>query len=145
MYSIFPVAPASLADFGWALPLLGEVAAGFPSPAADFIQERLDLFKLLVPHPQATFFLRVRGESMRECGIFDNDVVVVDRALAAKHQDIVVAVIDGEFTCKQLYRRNGQTRLKAANPTYPDIVPKEGQCVEVWGVVTATIKRFRAG
>lgn len=144
MSRFFETEPISLARCAsWALPLLGEVHAGFPSPAADFIQERLDLFKLLVQHPQATFFLRIRGDSMRDCGIFDGDIVVVDRAFTAKHSDIVVAVVDGEFTCKQFYRRNGITKLKAANPTYPDIVPKDGQVIEVWGVVTATIKRFR--
>ena len=126
------------------LPLVGHVRAGFPSPAADFALERIDLIKQLVVHPQATFVLRVGGDSMRELGIFDNDVVVVDRAVDPKHGHIVVAVVDGEFTCKQLYNLRGRIRLRAGNPTYPDIVPKEGQTLEIWGVVTASIKQFKA-
>lgn len=77
---------------------------------------------------------------MRDAGIFDGDVLVVDKAVQAKNGHIVIAVIDGEFVCKQLQLRAGRMKLKAANPIYPDIVPKEGQVVEVWGVVTASIK-----
>lgn len=144
MYSIPSDLPLALADPGLVLPMLGKVAAGFPSPAADFALERIDLFKQLVTHPQATFFLRVRGDSMRELGIFDNDVLLVDRAVRPGHRHIVVAIVDGEYTCKQLFSQHGRIRLKAGNPTYPDIVPKEGQTLEIWGVVTASIKQFKA-
>lgn len=118
------------------------VRAGFPSPAEDFAVNRLDLTQLLITHPQATFLLRVAGASMREAGIDDGDTLVVDRAIKPRHGHIVVAVVDGEFTVKQLYQRAGRVRLKAANPTFPDIEPKEGQTVEVWGVVSSCIKRF---
>ncbi|WP_342133543.1 LexA family protein [Hydrogenophaga sp. OTU3427] len=118
------------------------VRAGFPSPAEDFAVNRLDLAQLLITHPQATFILRVAGPSMREAGIDDGDLIVVDRALKPVHRHIVVAVVDGEFTVKYLHQRAGALRLKAANPTFPDIVPKDGQTVEVWGVVTSCIKRF---
>ncbi len=120
------------------------VRAGFPSPAEDFTVNRLDLTQILVTHPQATFLLRVAGPSMREAGIDDGDTLVVDRAIKPRHGHVVVAVVDGEFTVKYLHQRAGRVKLKAANPTFPDIVPKDGQTVEVWGVVTACIKRFAA-
>lgn len=142
MYSILTDLPVQASDIGIELPMVGHIRAGFPSPAADFAQERVDLIKQLIVHPQATFLMRVRGESMREFGIFDNDVVIVDRAVVPRHLHIVVAVVDGDFTCKQLYQIHGRIKLRAGNPTYPDIVPKEGQTIEVWGVVTAAIKTF---
>ena len=126
------------------LPLVGaRVQAGFPSPAEDFNTKRIDLTEQLIRHPQATFLLRVRGDSMREAGIFDGDVLVVDKAIKERHGHIVVALVDGEFTVKTLHSRHGAVRLMAANPTYPDIVPREGQTIQVWGVVTFTIKQFK--
>jgi DNA polymerase V len=137
--------PIALADASLGLAtLVGCVQAGFPSPAEDFSQKRIDLNDVLITHPQATFLLRVRGDSMRDDGIFDGAVVVVDRAITPRHGHIVVAVVDGEYTCKRLYQRQGRVKLKAANVTFPDIVPKEGQTIEVWGVVTATIKQYKA-
>lgn len=121
---------------------LAAVPAGFPSPAQDHSVRRLDLTELLVTHPQATYLLRVSGQSMRDAGIDDGDTLVVDRAIKPQHGHVVVAVVDGEFTVKYLHQRAGRMRLKAANPTFPDIVPKDGQTVEVWGVVSSCIKRF---
>ena len=118
------------------------VCAGFPSPAEDLGAQRIDLTQMLVVHPQATYFLRASGQSMVEAGIFDNDIMVVDRAIKPRHNHIVVAIVDGDFTVKHLYQRAGRIKLKAANPTFPDIVPREGQTIEVWGVVTSTIKQF---
>lgn len=118
------------------------VRAGFPSPAEDFAVNRLDLTQILVTHPQATFLLRVAGSSMRDAGIEDGDTLVVDRAVKPHHGHVVVAVVDGEFTVKYLHQRAGRLRLRAANPTFPDIVPKDGQTIEVWGVVSSCIKRF---
>ena len=115
---------------GLLLPLAtATVRAGFPSPAADFGETRIDLVAELIAHPQATYLLRVRGLSMVDAGLGDNDI-------------IVVAVVDGDFTVKYLQMRAGRIKLKAANPTFPDIVPKDGQTVEVWGVVTACVKQF---
>ena len=126
-----------------ALPLAEcPVRAGFPSPAEDFGSERLDLSGILIEHPHATYLLRVAGPSMREYGIDDGDLIVVDRSIAARHSHIVVATVDGEFTVKFLFSAGGMVRLKAGNPTYPDIVPKENQTLEIWGVVTSCIKRF---
>ena len=122
--------------------LNNRVCAGFPSPAEDLGAKRIDLTELLVVHVLATYFLRASGISMIELGIFDGDLLVVDRAIRPRHGHIVVAIVDGEFTVKQLYQRAGHLKLKAGNPTYPDIVPKEGQAFEIWGVVTASIKQF---
>ena len=122
---------------------LGSVHAGFPSPAGDHCARRLDLIERLITHPQATYLMRVRGLSMVDAGIFDGDVVVIDRAIKPRSGHIVVAVVDGEFTVKQLLMRAGRVRLKAANPTFADIVPKDGQTIEVWGVVKAALKEFR--
>ena len=118
------------------------VCAGFPSPADDLGAQRIDLTQVLITHPQATYFLRARGQSMIEAGIFDNDILVVDRAVKPRHNHVVVAIVDGGLTVKYLYQRAGRIKLKAANPTFPDILPKEGQTIEVWGVVTSTIKQF---
>lgn len=127
--------PVHVLDLGSAA-----VQAGFPSPAEDLGAQRIDLTAQLVKHPQATFLLRARGESMRDAGIADGDVLLVDKAVTARSGHVVIAVVDGEFVCKTLLLRAGRMKLKAANPTYPDIVPKDGQVIEVWGVVTAAIK-----
>eukprot|EP00456_Euglypha_rotunda_P062654 TRINITY_DN5279_c0_g4_i2.p1 TRINITY_DN5279_c0_g4~~TRINITY_DN5279_c0_g4_i2.p1 ORF type:complete len:147 (+),score=30.71 TRINITY_DN5279_c0_g4_i2:50-490(+) len=119
------------------------VHAGFPSPAEDFLVKRIDLNAILITHPQATFLLRVAGDSMSGHGIENGDMLVVDRAIKPQHGHIVVAVIDGDFAVKFLHLRGGRLKLKAGNPTYPDITPSEGQTVEVWGVVTSNIKQFR--
>jgi DNA polymerase V len=125
-----------------ALLITSKVCAGFPSPADDLGAQRIDLTQMLITHAQATYFLRASGHSMMEAGIFDNDILVVDRAIKPRHNHIVVAVVDGDFTVKRLYQRLGRIKLKAANTTFPDIVPKDGQTIEVWGVVTSSIKQF---
>jgi len=81
---------------------------------------------------------------MIEAGIWDGDILVVDRAIKPRNAHIVVATVDGDFTVKLLQQRAGRVKLKAANPTYPDITPKDGQTIEIWGVVTSTIKQFPA-
>jgi len=121
----------------------GKVPAGFPSPAEDFAVKRHDLNELLITHAMATFLWRVSGQSMTEAGIFDGDILVVNRALTPVHKDVVVAEVDGEFTVKYFYKRNGSIKLQPANPTYPEITFKEGQSLRICGVVTSTIKRFR--
>ncbi len=124
---------------------LSSVQAGFPSPAEDHQIERIDLMSQLIKHPQATFMLRVSGQSMRDVGILDGSVVLVDKAIQPESGHTVIAVIDGDFTCKTLQiLPGGGMRLKAANPDYPDIVPKDGQTVEIWGVVVASIVQHAA-
>ena len=122
--------------------LIGRVCAGFPSPAEDLGYQRIDLTKVLIVHPQATYLLRAKGNSMMGAGIFDNDILVVDRAIKPRHNHIVIAIVDGDFTVKRLYMMDGQTKLMAANPAFPDILPTEGQTVEVWGVVTSSVTQF---
>ena len=139
--SIHVPVPVSEAPFSGLL-FKSRVCAGFPSPAEDLGAQRIDLTALLVTHAQATYFLKASGHSMVEAGIFDGDIMVVDRAVKPRHGHIVVAVVDGDFTVKRLYQRAGRVKLRAANVTFPEIVPKDGQTIEVWGVVTATIKRF---
>ena len=124
----------------WELPNL--VRAGFPSPAEDLGAKRIDVLERLVIHPQATFTMGVRGDSMIEFKIFDGDVILVDRAIKERHGHIVVAVLDNEFLIKQLYKRGSVIKLKSGNPTFPDIVPKEGQTLSIWGVVITSITRF---
>jgi DNA polymerase V len=142
---ISPTEPILVSDAPLlAMVLKNRVCAGFPSPAEDLGGQRIDLTKILVVHPQATYFLRSSGNSMVEAGIFDDDILVVDRAIKPRHNHIVVAIVDGDFTVKYLYQRFGRIKLKAANPTFPEIIPKDGQTIEIWGVVTATIKQFGA-
>ena len=135
------IGPASSNAAPQLLPLAASaVQAGFPSPAEDFAAKRIDLNEELIVHPQATFYMRVAGSSMVGHRIDDGDLLVVDRAIRPRHGHIVVAVLDGEFTVKQLYSRGGRIKLKAGNPTYPDIVPKDAQELVIWGVVSHCIK-----
>lgn len=121
----------------------GTVPAGFPSPAADFQVKRHDLNDLLITHPAATFMWQARGLSMIDLGIGDGDTLVCNRALTPKHGDRVIAEVDGDFTVKQLYKRNGIVQLRSGNPTFPPIIFQEGQTMTICGVVTASIKQFR--
>lgn len=120
----------------------GAIPAGFPSPAEDFVIEQLDLEAELTKHPRATYYVRLMGDSLAELGVVDGTLAVVDCLQRAKSGHVVIARIDAEYTCKVLHLRNGQMRLKAANPKYADIVPKEGQTVEIIGVVTAFIRKL---
>ena len=120
------------------------VPAGFPSPAEDHQVDRIELMSQLVRHPQATFYVRIQGDSMQGAGILDGSVVLVDKAIKPRHGHIVIAVVDGDFTCKRLHQSAGSMRLKPENPAFPDIVPKDGQTVEIWGVVVATIHQHLA-
>lgn len=94
-------------------------------------------------HPSCTFIQRVAGRSMEEVGIFDGDYIIVDRILVPIHGDVVVAIIENEFTVKLLHQRQGAIKLKAASAIYPDIVPKPGQTLEIMGVVTSSIRIHR--
>jgi len=122
--------------------LRSAVPAGFPSPADDYVEQRISLDEHLIQHRESTFFMRVSGDSMRGLGIFDGDLLVVDRALPAAHGCVVIAVLDGEFTVKQLlYTPDGQV-LRAAHPDYPDILIKPEQDFSVWGVVSWNIHKI---
>jgi len=123
-------------------PLLARpVPAGFPSPADDYVEGCISLDDYLVQHKEATFFLKVAGDSMRGLGIFDGDLLVVDRAQQAAHESVVIAVLDHEFTVKQLLHTPNGYVLHAANPTYADIVIQPEQELTIWGVVRWAIHR----
>lgn len=126
------------------LPLFGDrVRAGFPSPADDFVEAWLDLNEHLIEHKEATFFVRSAGDSMIGAGIQEGTLLVVDRALEPGHNDIVIAVVDGELTVKRLDKRRGIIRLLAENPAYAPIEFKDGQELMVWGVVTSIIQKLK--
>jgi len=125
------------------IPLLTEsVSAGFPSPADDYTEENIDLNEHLISNPFSTFFLRVRGESMINAGIKDKDLIIVDKSLIAKPGDIVIAMIDGEFTIKRLSIKNDELYLKAENHNYPDFKFKNHIDVQIWGVVIYSIHSY---
>jgi len=119
------------------------VAAGFPSPADDYIENTLDLNDFLIEHPAATFFVRVTGDSMIGAGINSGDILIVDRALSARSGSIIVAVVNGEFTVKRLSRINRGIFLLPENPAYEPIEITEGSGFEVWGVVAHVIHTVR--
>jgi len=121
-----------------------KVAAGFPSPAEDHIEDTLDLNDYMVRRPDTTFMLRVEGESMKDVGILPNDILVVDRSLKASHNKIVIAALDGELTVKRLFHRGGLIKLMPENSAYPGIeVEKESDLV-IWGVVIGSFRRFQS-
>jgi len=122
------------------LPLaVSTVAAGFPSPADDYIDSGIDLNEALIRHPSSTFFLRVSGDSMVEAGIQHGDLLVVDRSLEPRPGLIVVAVLDGAFTLKRLARHRGRLRLEAANRAYPPLELEQCGDVQIWGVAIHVI------
>lgn len=114
--------------------------AGFPSPANDFSETKLDLNDYLITHPAATFFIRVEGDSMEGAHITSGDILIVNRALSAKNGDIIVALIDGEFTVKRL-ELGKPIRLLPENPRYKPLVIAEANDFQIWGVVTYVIHR----
>ena len=125
------------------IPLFGhKVPAGFPSPADDYIEGRLSLDEHLVRHREATFFVRAKGNSMVGAGIFDGDLLVVDKSLDPASGDIVIAVMDGELTVKRLIRLGDRVILRPENPRFKDIELQDGQELHVWGVVTSSVKKF---
>ena len=123
-----------------ALPLfLHKVSAGFPSPAQDYVERRLDLNELCIKHPSATYFVRAEGLSMIDAGIYPNDILVVDRAIQARNKDIVIASLQGEFTVKQL-ELEPIVRLLPKNKDYKPIVISSDMEFEIFGVVTSVVR-----
>jgi DNA polymerase V len=118
---------------------LGRLPAGFPSPADDYLEGKLDLNRHLIKHPAATFFVRVSGDSMIEAGIHTGDLLVVDRSLEATDGNVIVAALDGELTVKRLSTRDRTVRLLPANKNYQPIEIHGNQTFEIWGVVTNVI------
>lgn len=126
------------------LPLfLSRISAGFPSPTDDYVEGRLSLDEHLVSRPEATFFLRVQGDSMVGAGIHDGDLLIVDKSLQTRHGSIVIAELHGELTVKRLHRKNGQVSPRAENPAYRDIPINEESPLVIWGVVTNVVHSLR--
>ena len=125
------------------LPLyLAPVEAGFPSPAEDYLDRRLDLHQHLVRNEAATFFLRAHGESMLGAGIHDGDLLIVDRSMDAAHRKVVIAALDGELTVKRLLHREGRVLLAPENPRFEPIDITESESVHIWGVVTYVVHKL---
>ncbi|RAP34863.1 DNA polymerase V [Legionella quinlivanii] len=116
-----------------------KVKAGFPSPADDYIEAHLNLNEFLIKHPSSTFLLTASGDSMKEAGIHNGDLLIVDSSLEATHGKIVIAAIDGELTVKRLSRLGGQVQLLPENPAFSAIDITENQDLVIWGVVTHVI------
>lgn len=119
-----------------------KVSAGFPSPAADYEDKRLDINDYLVQNPVSTFFFPVEGDSMQGAEIFAGDILVVDKSVRPQHGHIVIAFVDGERLVKRLYKRAGRVALVAENPAYPRLDIQEDMDLEVWGVVVGKFKRL---
>jgi DNA polymerase V len=128
--------PLFLEVCGWS------VIAGFPSPAADHTQKRIDLNEHLIRNKEATYLFKVKGDSMTGAGIYEGDTLLVDRSIDPKHNNIVIAQLNNEFTVKRLYRRGGVVKLIAENPIYPPRLIKEEDDFIVWGVVTNNIHKL---
>ncbi|HEY1846203.1 MAG TPA: translesion error-prone DNA polymerase V autoproteolytic subunit [Buttiauxella sp.] len=122
------------------LPLFSDlVQCGFPSPAQDYIEKRIDLNTLLIQHPGSTYFVRAAGDSMIDGGINEGDLLVVDSSRTPQHGDIVIASFDGEFTAKQLQLRPG-IQLNPLNSDYPPLKIHDEDALEIFGVVTFIVK-----
>lgn len=122
------------------------IKAGFPSPAEDYLSESLDFNRDMIKHPEATFYGRVKGDSMIGLGIEEGDIAVIDRSIEPEHGDIVVAYINGEFNVKLLdltHKNDGYIELKSANPKAPNFRIDEYDNFQVWGVVVWTIKKWK--
>jgi DNA polymerase V len=127
-------------DQSLALPLYSStVQAGFPSPADDYVECKLDLNTHLIRHPAATFFVKASGESMKNAGIHSGDMLIVDRSIEATHGKIVIAAVNGELTVKRLFRQHGEIKLLAENPSYKPIHITSEEELVIWGVVTYVI------
>ena len=127
------------------IPLYGDaVPAGFPSPADDYLDMDLNLHDYLVQHPSATFCVKAIGDSMVHAGIKSSDVMVIDRALTPKNNDIILAVVDGEFTVKRIKKNDDELYLIPANENYRPVKITEDMDFQVWGVVTFIIHKANA-
>ncbi len=124
------------------IPLIeSEVSAGFPSPAEDYTDLPIDLNEFLIKHPSATFYVRVKGNSMEGAGINNGDLLIVDRAEEPRNKSIVLGVINGEFTVKRILKKNGDLFLIPDNAEYKPIKIDDNMDFQVWGVVTYVVHK----
>lgn len=119
------------------------ISAGFPSPAEDYLENGIDLNKELIRHPSTTFFGRVKGDSMCEAGIYEDDILVIDKSLDARNDDIAVCFIDGEFTLKRIRKEKDVVILIPANAKYKPITVTADNDFLIWGIVTSIIRKIR--
>jgi len=122
--------------------MFATIHAGFPSPADDFIETKLDLNDYLIKHPAATYFIRVTGDSMTNAGIDNEDLLIVDRALQVYDGSIVIACVDGEFTLKRVKSINNELYLVPENSRYYPIKIREEDNLQIFGVVKNVIKKL---
>lgn len=128
------------------LALAPNIKAGFPSPADDYLRDSLDFNRDLIKNPEATFYGRVSGNSMRDAGINEGDIAVIDRSLQPTDGDVIVAYVNEEFTIKYLdltHKEEGYIELRPANPDYSPIRIDSTDNFRVWGVVVWTIKQWK--
>lgn len=119
------------------------ISAGFPSPAEDYLESGIDLNKELIRHPSTTFFGRVKGDSMCEAGIYEGDILVIDKSLEARNDDIAVCFIDGEFTLKTIKKEQDVVWLVPANAKYKPIKVTADNDFLIWGIVTSIVRKYR--
>jgi len=129
-----------LAHRSLALPLAGDVCAGFPSPAEEELRDIISFDEYLVAHPEASFMLSVTGDSMTGAGIMDKDLVIVERGREPKNGDIILAEVDGNWTMKYFRKRGKTVTLEAANPKYPPIIPQTE--LRIAGVIMAVVRKY---
>lgn len=127
---------------GFELPLYASnVSAGSPSPADEYVEEKIDLNRYLIKNPPTTFLVRATGDSMIGAGIYSGDVLVVDKSIDPKDGKIIIAAIDGHLTVKRLSTKEGCVILKAENPAHKDIMLEENSDLIIWGVVTSVLHK----
>ena len=118
---------------------LNPVAAGFPSPASDYIDKSIDLNEILIKNKPATFLVRALGDSMINSGIFPGDILIIDKSITPTNKNIVIAILNGEFTVKRLIKEKNKIILRPENSKYKDFEIKEDDDFKIWGVVTFVI------
>jgi SOS regulatory protein LexA len=130
----------SLTRKSFAIPLAGSVQAGFPSPEEEALSDVISMDEYLITKPDASFLLKVTGDSMTGAGIMEGDLVIIEKGRDPNHGDIVIAEVDGEWTMKYFHKQGKQVALVAANPKYPDIKPRSE--LRLGGIVTAVIRKY---
>lgn len=139
VFEIFSVDQSQQVEF----PLYSNtISAGFPSPADDFLEKKLDLNKYLIHNSASTFLVRVNGHSMINAGISDGDILVVDRSLEPENNKIVIGIINGEFTVKRIVKKVKRLFLQPENENYQPVEITEDTDFKIWGIVTYTIHKF---
>jgi DNA polymerase V len=118
---------------------LSPVTAGFPSPASDYIDKSVDLNEILIKNKVATFLVRALGDSMINAGIFSGDILIVDKSITPSSKNIVVAILNGEFTVKRFIQENNKIILRPENPKYKDLEINSEDDFKIWGVVSFVI------